>query len=41
MRGYVFDTDRMIVAAARAVRRPLITADGDIAASGLVEVVWD
>jgi len=33
--------DRMIVAAARAVHRPLITADGDIAASGLVEVVWD
>ena len=33
--------DRMIVAAARTVRRPLITADGDIAASGLVEVVWD
>ena len=33
--------DRMIVAAARVVHRPLITADGDIAASGLVEVVWD
>jgi PIN domain nuclease of toxin-antitoxin system len=33
--------DRMIVAAARAVQLPLITADGEIADSGLVEVVWD
>ncbi len=33
--------DRMIVAAARSVRCPLVTADGDIADSGLVEVVWD
>jgi hypothetical protein len=30
----------MIVAAARTLHLPLITADGDIAASGLVEVVW-
>jgi PIN domain nuclease of toxin-antitoxin system len=33
--------DRMIVAAARSVQLPLITADSDIADSGLVEVVWD
>ena len=33
--------DRMIVAAARATHRPLLTADERIANSGLVEVVWD
>lgn len=33
--------DRMIVAAARATRRPLVTADATIAESGLVDVVWD
>jgi PIN domain nuclease of toxin-antitoxin system len=33
--------DRMIVAAARSVPAPLITADGHITDSGLVEVVWD
>jgi PIN domain nuclease of toxin-antitoxin system len=33
--------DRMIVAAARATDRPLLTADTTIAASGLVDVVWD
>jgi PIN domain nuclease of toxin-antitoxin system len=33
--------DRMIVAAARAVGAPLITADEDIHASALVEAVWD
>jgi len=33
--------DRMIVAAARAGDLPLITADAMIAASGLVDVVWD
>lgn len=33
--------DRMIVAAARTTRRPLITSDGIIADSGLVEVIWD
>ncbi len=32
--------DRMIVAAARATKRPLITGDGRIAESGLVDVVW-
>jgi PIN domain nuclease of toxin-antitoxin system len=33
--------DRMIVAAARASRRPLITADVRIRESGLVDVIWD
>jgi PIN domain nuclease of toxin-antitoxin system len=33
--------DRMIVAAARAGRYPLVTADVAIADSGLVDVVWD
>lgn len=33
--------DRLIVAAARALARPLITGDSRIAESGLVEVVWD
>jgi PIN domain nuclease of toxin-antitoxin system len=33
--------DRMIVAAARAIELPLVTADTTIAASGLVDVVWD
>jgi PIN domain nuclease of toxin-antitoxin system len=33
--------DRIIVAAARATERALITADGMIAASGLVPVLWD
>jgi PIN domain nuclease of toxin-antitoxin system len=33
--------DRMIVAAARALKRPLITADSLIQDSGLCEVVWD
>jgi len=33
--------DRMVVAAARATDRPLITADTTIAASGLVDVIWD
>lgn len=33
--------DRMIVAAARASRRPLLTADERIRESGLVEVIWD
>jgi PIN domain nuclease of toxin-antitoxin system len=33
--------DRMIVAAARAAQLPLITADTTIAASGLVNVVWE
>ncbi|MDB4953186.1 MAG: PilT protein domain protein [Myxococcales bacterium] len=33
--------DRMIVGAARATKRPLITADERIQASGLVEVIWD
>jgi PIN domain nuclease of toxin-antitoxin system len=33
--------DRMIVAAARAVGCALISADGTIADSGLVTVVWD
>lgn len=33
--------DRMIVAAARASSRPLISADTRIADSGLVEVIWD
>ena len=33
--------DRMIVSAARAIQRPLITADSNIADSGLVDVIWD
>lgn len=33
--------DRMIVSAARAVGHPLITADANIADSGLVAVIWD
>ncbi len=33
--------DRMIVAAARVAKRPLLTADERIADSGLVDVVWD
>ena len=33
--------DRMIVAAARATGRPLISADANIRESGLVEVTWD
>lgn len=33
--------DRMIVAAARAQDRPLITADHAVTASGLVDVIWD
>ncbi len=33
--------DRMIVAAARATARPLLTADALISESGLVEVIWD
>ncbi len=33
--------DRMLVAAARAVKAPLVTADGAIGASGLVDVIWD
>lgn len=33
--------DRMIVAAARAKKLPLLTADERIADSALVEVVWD
>jgi len=33
--------DRLIVAAARALDCPLITADTDMGESGLVDVVWD
>jgi PIN domain nuclease of toxin-antitoxin system len=33
--------DRIIVAAARSVRCPLLTADGAIVSSGLVRVMWD
>ncbi len=33
--------DRLLVAAARAVKAPLVTADGAIGASGLVDVIWD
>ena len=33
--------DRMIVAAARASGRPLLTADVRIEESGLVDVIWD
>jgi PIN domain nuclease of toxin-antitoxin system len=33
--------DRMIVAAARVMQRPLITADARLADSGLVDVLWD
>jgi hypothetical protein len=31
----------MIVAAARATRRPLVTADPRLADCGLVDVIWD
>jgi len=33
--------DRLIVAAARSVRCPLLSADEAIAASGLVRVIWE
>lgn len=33
--------DRMIVAAARALNRPLLTADSTITDSNLVPVIWD
>jgi PIN domain nuclease of toxin-antitoxin system len=33
--------DRMIVAAARVAKCPLVTADARLAESGLVAVVWD
>jgi PIN domain nuclease of toxin-antitoxin system len=33
--------DRMIVAAARVTRRPLVTGDDRIAESGLADVIWD
>lgn len=33
--------DRMVVAAARTARRPLLTADERIRESGLVDVIWD
>jgi PIN domain nuclease of toxin-antitoxin system len=33
--------DRMIIAAARAAKVPLITADESIANSGLVQTLWD
>lgn len=33
--------DRLIVAAARSTKAPLLTADSTIANSGLVDVVWD
>jgi PIN domain nuclease of toxin-antitoxin system len=33
--------DRLIVAAARRLGCPIITADEGIAASGLVDVIWD
>ncbi len=33
--------DRMIVAAARATSRPLITGDEQLGQSGLADIVWD
>jgi PIN domain nuclease of toxin-antitoxin system len=33
--------DRMVVAAARAIALPLLTADATVASSGLVDVIWD
>ncbi len=33
--------DRMIVAAARALGAPLITADSEIQATALVQTIWD
>ena len=33
--------DRVIVAAARATQRPLISADEAVTLSGLVDVIWD
>ncbi len=33
--------DRLIVAAARSAEVPLLTADGDIRDSSLVDVIWD
>jgi PIN domain nuclease of toxin-antitoxin system len=32
--------DHMIVATARSLRAPLVTADANIAESGMVEVIW-
>jgi hypothetical protein len=31
----------LIVAAARTMKRPLLTADAKIAESGLVDVIWE
>jgi PIN domain nuclease of toxin-antitoxin system len=33
--------DRMVIAAARVAKAPLITADESIASSGLVQILWD
>lgn len=33
--------DRMVVAAARAAGAPLITADGEIRATALVQTIWE
>ena len=33
--------DRLLVAAARSIGCPLVTADGTIATSGLVQAIWD
>jgi PIN domain nuclease of toxin-antitoxin system len=33
--------DRLVVSAARAERVPLVSADGDIADSALVDVIWE
>ena len=41
LRGVTDPFDRLIMAAARSVGCPLVTADERIAASGLVHVIWD
>lgn len=41
LRGVTHPFDRLIMAAARSVGCPLVTADERIAASGLVHAIWD
>ena len=41
LRGVTDPFDRLIMAAARSIGCSMVTADERIAASGLVEVIWD
>jgi PIN domain nuclease of toxin-antitoxin system len=41
LRGVTDPFDRLIMAAARSLGCPLVTADERIAASGMVQVIWD